>query len=103
VCPFFFSGPDLFFSRLDSFRRDMVKEFQNNSSYFAFLLSTRAGGLGINLTSVRHHYRSFLLSTLIIFFAVCCVLNQADTVIFYDNDVCFVDLLQLRVFKLPSL
>jgi len=42
-------------------RRDMVREFQTNPSYFVFLLSTRAGGLGINLTA-------------------------ADTVIFYDND-----------------
>lgn len=42
-------------------RRDMVREYQTNPEYFIFLLSTRAGGLGINLTS-------------------------ADTVIFYDND-----------------
>lgn len=42
-------------------RRDMVREFQTNPEYFVFLLSTRAGGLGINLTA-------------------------ADTVIFYDND-----------------
>ncbi|GAB5360900.1 hypothetical protein AAMO2058_000667500 [Amorphochlora amoebiformis] len=42
-------------------RRDMVREFQQNPEYFVFLLSTRAGGLGINLTA-------------------------ADTVIFYDND-----------------
>ncbi len=34
-------------------RRDMVKEFQTNKDYFVFLLSTRAGGLGINLTSVN--------------------------------------------------
>lgn len=39
----------------------MVNEFQNNDKIFAFLLSTRAGGLGITLT-------------------------QADAVIFYDND-----------------
>jgi DNA helicase INO80 len=39
----------------------MVRDFQSNNAYFVFLLSTRAGGLGINLTS-------------------------ADTVIFYDND-----------------
>ncbi len=32
-------------------RRDMVNEFQTNHSYFAFLLSTRAGGLGINLAT----------------------------------------------------
>lgn len=42
-------------------RRDTVHDFQNNPSIFIFLLSTRAGGLGINLTS-------------------------ADTVIFYDSD-----------------
>ena len=39
----------------------MVEEFQKNPTVFAFLLSTRAGGLGVNLTA-------------------------ADTVIFYDND-----------------
>lgn len=39
----------------------MVTEFQHNSKIFVFLLSTRAGGLGVTLTA-------------------------ADTVIFYDND-----------------
>jgi len=42
-------------------RRDMVTDWQNNPELFIFLLSTRAGGLGINLTA-------------------------ADTVIFYDHD-----------------
>merc|ERR1712224_4758 len=42
-------------------RRDMVDSFQQNDEIFAFLLSTRAGGLGINLTA-------------------------ADTVIFYESD-----------------
>lgn len=42
-------------------RRDMVADFQTKPEIFIFLLSTRAGGLGINLTS-------------------------ADTVIFYDSD-----------------
>ena len=42
-------------------RRDMVADFQNRDDIFVFLLSTRAGGLGINLTA-------------------------ADTVIFYDSD-----------------
>ncbi|GBG59037.1 hypothetical protein CBR_g24383 [Chara braunii] len=42
-------------------RRDMVKDFQTRSDIFVFLLSTRAGGLGINLTA-------------------------ADTVIFYESD-----------------
>ena len=42
-------------------RRDMVHDFQNSAEYFVFLLSTRAGGLGITLTA-------------------------ADTVIFYDSD-----------------
>lgn len=34
-----------------SARRDMVADFQNRSDIFVFLLSTRAGGLGINLTA----------------------------------------------------
>eukprot|EP00897_Mesotaenium_endlicherianum_P002362 jgi/Mesen1/2153/ME000152S01239 len=42
-------------------RRDMVKDFQQRPDIFVFLLSTRAGGLGINLTA-------------------------ADTVIFYESD-----------------
>ena len=42
-------------------RRDMVADFQTRQDIFVFLLSTRAGGLGINLTA-------------------------ADTVIFYDSD-----------------
>ena len=44
-----------------SSRRDKVADFQTSSDIFAFLLSTRAGGVGINLTA-------------------------ADTVIFYDSD-----------------
>ncbi|CAI0439686.1 unnamed protein product [Linum tenue] len=42
-------------------RRDMVRDFQDRNDIFVFLLSTRAGGVGINLTA-------------------------ADTVIFYEND-----------------
>ena len=42
-------------------RRDTVHDFQTRADVFVFLLSTRAGGLGINLTA-------------------------ADTVIFYDSD-----------------
>lgn len=42
-------------------RRDMVIDWQTRPEIFVFLLSTRAGGLGINLTA-------------------------ADTVIFYDHD-----------------
>jgi DNA helicase INO80 len=42
-------------------RRDMVSDWQTRDDMFVFLLSTRAGGLGINLTA-------------------------ADTVIFYDSD-----------------
>lgn len=32
-------------------RRDMVADFQSKSDIFVFLLSTRAGGVGINLTA----------------------------------------------------
>ena len=42
-------------------RDQMVQEYQTNPNIFAFILSTRAGGLGVTLTA-------------------------ADTVIFYDND-----------------
>lgn len=34
-----------------SARRDMVADFQARADIFVFLLSTRAGGLGINLTA----------------------------------------------------
>ena len=47
-------------SKLDD-RRDLVNDWQTRPEIFVFLLSTRAGGLGINLTA-------------------------ADTVIFYDSD-----------------
>jgi len=32
-------------------RRDMVSNWQSNNEIFVFLLSTRAGGVGINLTA----------------------------------------------------
>ncbi|CAK7902754.1 chromatin-remodeling ATPase Ino80p [[Candida] anglica] len=47
-------------SKLDD-RRDLVHDWQSKPEIFVFLLSTRAGGLGINLTA-------------------------ADTVVFYDSD-----------------
>lgn len=34
-------------------RQDLIDEFSNDSSIFVFLLSTRAGGLGINLTAAN--------------------------------------------------
>ena len=37
-------------------RRDMVTEFQQNGDIFVFLLSTRAGGLGITLTAADIFY-----------------------------------------------
>lgn len=42
-------------------RQERIREFNTDASLFIFLISTRAGGLGINLTS-------------------------ADTVIIYDSD-----------------
>ncbi|ORD99281.1 INO80 [Hepatospora eriocheir] len=44
-----------------SYRKDVVEKWQNDKSIFIFILSTRAGGVGLNLTA-------------------------ADTVIFYDSD-----------------
>lgn len=34
-----------------TFRQDMINKFNKDGSIFLFLLSTKAGGLGINLTS----------------------------------------------------
>ena len=34
-------------------RQEMIDEFNEDSDIFIFLLSTRAGGLGINLTSAN--------------------------------------------------
>ncbi len=42
-------------------RQALMERFNNNPKYFCFILSTRSGGVGINLTG-------------------------ADTVIFYDSD-----------------
>jgi DNA helicase INO80 len=41
-------------------RRAMVNEFQESNDVFAFLLSTRAGGLGLTLTAVRFFFCSYL-------------------------------------------
>lgn len=46
-----------------SARRDMVADFQTRSDIFVFLLSTRAGGLGINLTAAD------TVSTILCFFS----------------------------------
>ena len=63
------------YKRLDgsskiSERRDMVADFQARSDIFVFLLSTRAGGLGINLTaadtvSLSHKKREWLAASLV--------------------------------------
>lgn len=45
-----------------SARRDMVADFQTRQDIFVFLLSTRAGGLGINLTAadtVCHYFYTY--------------------------------------------
>ena len=65
------------FMRLDgsskiSDRRDMVSDFQNRSDIFAFLLSTRAGGLGINLTAADT-VRTVLACTAP---TACCLVNE---------------------------
>ena len=36
-----------------SFRQAMIDTFNTDDSYFIFLLSTKAGGLGINLTAAN--------------------------------------------------
>lgn len=60
-------------------RRDMVADFQSRSDIFVFLLSTRAGGLGINLTAadtvstwflLLHHHLCLLLHLLLLLFLI---------------------------------
>lgn len=46
-------------------RRDMVADFQARTDIFVFLLSTRAGGLGINLTAADTVSFFFVLITII--------------------------------------
>lgn len=36
------------------FRQSLIERFQSESDLFIFLLSTKAGGLGINLTAASH-------------------------------------------------
>lgn len=64
-----------------SARRDMVADFQSREDIFCFLLSTRAGGLGINLTaadtvSLIHRSKFFFLLRK----------DFSSQVIFYDSD-----------------
>jgi SNF2 family DNA or RNA helicase len=56
-------------------RQTRIKAFNTDTNLFIFLISTRAGGLGINLTS-------------------------ADTVIIYDSDwVCSSTVLAITKFE----
>lgn len=36
------------------FRQDVINEYNSSPDLFVFLLSTKAGGLGINLTAANH-------------------------------------------------
>jgi hypothetical protein len=90
------------YARLDgqtalSARRDLVKTFQTDQSVFAFLLSTRAGGLGINCLYTLRYTTMVHCLVLCTHSADCgcsdvCIVclydlvTSADTVIFYDND-----------------
>lgn len=55
---FFANMPDIKYLRMDgttaiSKRQDMVDSFNNDTSYDLFLLTTRVGGLGVNLTGAN--------------------------------------------------
>lgn len=63
-------------------RRDMVSDFQNRSDIFAFLLSTRAGGLGINLTAAD----TVRARAAVLYLSSCSACGWSFQVIFYDSD-----------------
>lgn len=72
------------FMRLDgsskiSERRDMVADFQARADIFVFLLSTRAGGLGINLTAAD----TVCIYSLLLSFATLIFLNFLFVVFYY--------------------
>lgn len=49
---FLYSGKyKIVFANCMCFRQELIDAFNADESIFAFLLSTRAGGLGINLTA----------------------------------------------------
>lgn len=58
-----------------SARRDMVADFQSRADIFVFLLSTRAGGLGINLTAADTV--SLFLSFYLFIFYLTKILNKS--------------------------
>jgi hypothetical protein len=56
----------------------MIDEFQNNRKIFVFLLSTRAGGIGVNLTAaVIFSFQQFnLLIRIKLFFTIAIGIQQ---------------------------
>ncbi|XP_037942615.1 chromatin-remodeling ATPase INO80-like [Teleopsis dalmanni] len=59
-----------------SARRDMVADFQTRADIFVFLLSTRAGGLGINLTAADTVSALFVIILVYIFRFIPCAQNE---------------------------
>lgn len=68
-------------------RRDMVADFQARADIFVFLLSTRAGGLGINLTAADTVSEYVFFACKVIITVLIILLNFQTRLIIWD--VCF--------------
>lgn len=79
-------------------RQERIDSFNSDPSIFAFLLSTRAGGLGINLVCVWHVYvYAYVCLYMIFFTAICACTHDKYKYVIPLNLVCYYVLTYTRI------